>query len=161
MVEKLNLATTNHPKPSKLQWLNNSREVCVLKQVLVSFCIGRYVDEILCNVVPMQAAYIILGHPWQFDKKVSWDGYTNKYSFSHCNKRIVLVPHTSISARGSSYTSKGIWVRTWEKEKARKWRENPTVMPPLLPKANQRVSMGRLPSSRQDSVQFRSSLIQW
>ena len=42
----------------------------------------------------MQAAHIILGRPWQFDKKVSWDGYTNKYSFSHCNKKIMLVPLT-------------------------------------------------------------------
>mgnify|MGYP004709607971 CR=1 FL=1 len=31
MVEKLNLTTTNHPKPYKLQWLNNSGEVYVLK----------------------------------------------------------------------------------------------------------------------------------
>lgn len=42
----------------------------------------------------MQATHIILGRPWQFDRKVSWDGFTNKYSFSDCNKKIVLVPLT-------------------------------------------------------------------
>ena len=47
-----------------MQWLNNSGEVRVIKQVLVSFHIGHYEDEILCDVVPMQAAHIILGRPW-------------------------------------------------------------------------------------------------
>ena len=94
MVTKLNLPTTNHPHPYKLQWLNNSGEVRVLKQVLVPFRIGRFVDEVLCDVVPMQAAHIILRRPWQFDRGVSWDGVTNRYSFSHCNKKVILVPLT-------------------------------------------------------------------
>nr|XP_027127769.1 uncharacterized protein LOC113743895 [Coffea arabica] len=94
MVTKLNLPTTNHPHLYKLQWLNNSGEVRVLKQVLVPFRIGRFVDEVLCDVVPMQAAHIILGRPWQFDRRVSWDGVTNRYSFFHCNKKVILVPLT-------------------------------------------------------------------
>ena len=94
MVEKLKLPTTNHPHPYKLQWLNNSGEVCVLKQVLVSFRIGRYEDEVLCDVVPMQTAHVILGRHWQFDRRVSWDGFTNKYSFSYCNKKVILAPLT-------------------------------------------------------------------
>ena len=69
MVEKLNLPTSEHPRPYKLQWLNNNGAVRVLKQVLVSLRIGRYKDEVICDVVPMQATHIILGCPWQFDKK--------------------------------------------------------------------------------------------
>lgn len=53
MVEKLNLPTSEHPRPYKLQWPNNSGEIRVLKRVLVSFRIGRYEDDILCDVVPM------------------------------------------------------------------------------------------------------------
>ena len=64
MMEKLNLLPTNYHRPYKLQWLNNSGEVCVLKQVLISFRTGHYKDEVLCNVVPIQAAHIILGRPW-------------------------------------------------------------------------------------------------
>ena len=77
MVEKLSLPTINHHRPYKLQWLNNSKEVCVLKQELVSFCFGRYEDEVLCDVMPMQATSIILGRPWQSDRRVSWDDFTN------------------------------------------------------------------------------------
>ena len=37
LVGKLQLPTLKHPKPYKLQWLNDSMEVKVQKQVLVSF----------------------------------------------------------------------------------------------------------------------------
>ncbi|XP_071933817.1 uncharacterized protein [Coffea arabica] len=69
MVDNLKLPTRDHPRPYKLQWLNNSGEVRVTKQVLISFQIHKYSDEVLCDVVPMQASHIILGRPWQFDRQ--------------------------------------------------------------------------------------------
>ena len=77
------MPTCKHPRPFKLQWLNDSGEVRVNKQVLVYFSIGKYEDEVLCDVVPMQAGHLLLGRPWQFDRKVQHDGFTNKYSFVH------------------------------------------------------------------------------
>ncbi|RVW50081.1 hypothetical protein CK203_106827 [Vitis vinifera] len=50
----------------------------VNKQVLVSFSIGRYKDEVLCDIVPMHAGHILLGRPWQFDRKVNHDGFKNR-----------------------------------------------------------------------------------
>ncbi|XP_010529071.1 PREDICTED: uncharacterized protein LOC104806048 [Tarenaya hassleriana] len=94
MVEKLNLQPTKHPKPYRLQWLNDSGEVKVSKQVRVPFCIGKYEDEILCDVVPMQASHLLLGRPWQFDRRVQHDGYSNKYSFEFKGSKIRLVPLT-------------------------------------------------------------------
>ncbi|GFS39345.1 hypothetical protein Acr_00g0062420 [Actinidia rufa] len=63
MVEKLGLTTLKHPRPYKLQWLNDSSEVRVTKQVVVPFRIGKYEDEVLCDVVPMQAGHLLLGRP--------------------------------------------------------------------------------------------------
>ena len=83
LVQKLGLETTKHPQPYTLQWLNQSEEVKVDRQCLVSFSIGRYVDSILCDVVPMEAAHLLLGRPWQFDRRANHDGYTNKYSLTH------------------------------------------------------------------------------
>ena len=94
MVEKLGMATCKHPRPYKLQWLNDSGEVRVNKQVLVAFSIGKYEDEVLCDVVPMQAGHLLLGRPWQFDRKVQHDGFTNKYSFVHNQRTVTLVPLT-------------------------------------------------------------------
>ena len=63
LVEKLGLPVIKHPRPYKLQWLNDSGEVRVNKQVLISFRIGKYEDEVLCDVVPMQAGHLLLGQP--------------------------------------------------------------------------------------------------
>nr|XP_027120893.1 uncharacterized protein LOC113737958 [Coffea arabica] len=92
MVDNLKLPTRDHPRPYKLQWLNNSGEVRVTKQVLISFQIHKYSDEVLCDVVPMQASHIILGRPWQFDRQVTFDGMTNKYSFLYNSKKVTLAP---------------------------------------------------------------------
>ena len=94
LVEKLNLPILKHPRSYKLQWLNDCGEVKVNRQVLVSFSIGRYKDEVLCDVVPMHAGHILLGRPWQFDRKVNHDGFKNRYSFVKDNKTITLVPLT-------------------------------------------------------------------
>ena len=51
------------------------------KQVLVAFQIGKCKDEVVCDVVPMQAEHLLLGRPWQFDRRVKRHGFTNKYSF--------------------------------------------------------------------------------
>ncbi|RDX75080.1 hypothetical protein CR513_45084, partial [Mucuna pruriens] len=73
LVEKLCLPTTPHPKPYKLQ---------------------SYKNEILCDVVPMEATHILLGRPWQFDRKVTHDGVTNKFSFVHKGNKVILKPLT-------------------------------------------------------------------
>ena len=53
---------------------------------------GKYIDEVLCDVVPMQTSHILLGRLWQFDRRVLHDGFTNKYSFVMNGKEIVLSP---------------------------------------------------------------------
>ncbi|XP_039067569.1 uncharacterized protein LOC120213526 [Hibiscus syriacus] len=92
MVDKLGLKTTKHPNPYKLQWLNDAGELRVTKQVLVPFSIGKYKDEVMCDVVSMDATLLLLGRPWQFDKKVMHDGFTNRYSFMNAGKQITLAP---------------------------------------------------------------------
>ena len=46
LMEKLGLKTTPHPKPYKLQWLSDNGELVVNKQVLLTFSIGKYVDDV-------------------------------------------------------------------------------------------------------------------
>ena len=42
LVEKLGLPISKHPRPYKLQWLNDSGELWVQKQLLLSFSIEKY-----------------------------------------------------------------------------------------------------------------------
>ncbi|XP_057997665.1 uncharacterized protein LOC131176619 [Hevea brasiliensis] len=90
MVAKLGMRTMKHPRPYKLQWLNECGEIKVNKQVMLAFSIGRYKDEVLCDVVPMHAGHILLGRPWQYDRKVVHDGFRNRYSFDHDGRRVTL-----------------------------------------------------------------------
>ena len=53
----------------------------------IAFCIGKYVDEVVCDVVPMKASHLLLGRPWQYDRKVTHDGLANKYSSCLRGKR--------------------------------------------------------------------------
>ena len=92
MVEQLGRETTKHPNPYKLQWLHDGGELKVNKQVKIPFSIGRYTDEVLCDILPMSASHILLGRPWQYDKRAVHDGYTNQFSFMFEGRKIILTP---------------------------------------------------------------------
>jgi len=47
MVEKLNLQLTPHPKPYKLQWINEDGELIIDQQVKVEFFVGNYKDKVM------------------------------------------------------------------------------------------------------------------
>lgn len=55
------------------------------KQVLVFFSIGRYINEIRCDVL-MYASHILLGRLCQYNKCV---GYKNCYSFSMNDQNLI------------------------------------------------------------------------
>ncbi|RDY07594.1 hypothetical protein CR513_08270, partial [Mucuna pruriens] len=90
LVEKINLQIAKHPRPYKLQWLNIG-EVKVDKKVSFPFAIENYKDEVLCDVVLMEARHILLGCPWQLDRKVTHN-YTNCLSFIYNELKITLTP---------------------------------------------------------------------
>uniref|UniRef100_A0A151UIM7 Transposon Ty3-I Gag-Pol polyprotein n=1 Tax=Cajanus cajan TaxID=3821 RepID=A0A151UIM7_CAJCA len=92
LVEKLSLTTSQHPKPYQLYWINEDGDLVVDQQVKVKLSIGNYEDEVLCDVVPMEACHILLGRPWKFDKKTMHNGLTNKITFTHKEKKFVLHP---------------------------------------------------------------------
>ena len=64
LVEKLELPLFKHPKPYKLYWFNDCGEINVRHQRLVTFSIGKFSDEVLCDVVPMHTTHLLLGRPW-------------------------------------------------------------------------------------------------
>jgi hypothetical protein len=67
--------------------------VKVTKRCLVSFSIGqKYKDQVWCDVVPMDACHLLLGRPWQYDRRAHQDGYANTYSFIKEGIKIKLTP---------------------------------------------------------------------
>lgn len=63
MVTKLGLVTIAHHKPYALHWLEDGNEVKWTKRVKVGLAMGSYGDEILCDVIPMDACHTMLGRP--------------------------------------------------------------------------------------------------
>jgi hypothetical protein len=56
------------------------------------FFVGKYMDEVLCIVVPMHVTHLFLKCPWQFDKKTKHDGFKNKHSFEKDGIVFTLAP---------------------------------------------------------------------
>ncbi|CAN4091680.1 unnamed protein product [Withania somnifera] len=61
---------------------------------MIKFSIGKYHEEILCDVLPMLSCHVLLGRPWKFDRNVTHQGQTNKYTFFMNGKKHVLAPLT-------------------------------------------------------------------
>jgi hypothetical protein len=93
-VIKIGLTTHAHTHPHYIQWLNNSGKAKVTHIACVHFSIGTYHDYADCDVVPMQACSLLLGHPWEFDTDAVHHGRTNKYTLVHKGKKITLLPLT-------------------------------------------------------------------
>ncbi|XP_050217488.1 uncharacterized protein LOC126668325 [Mercurialis annua] len=95
--QKLGIQTEKHPKPYKLAWLKKGGEVSVTLRALVLFSVGaRYRDSVWCDVVAKDACHLLLGRPWQFDRKVMHDGRNNTYSFVFESVKIVLQPSRGV-----------------------------------------------------------------
>jgi len=94
LVEKFDLQVIPYLKPYKLQWMNEDRDLTIDKQEKVSLFAGNYKVNVLCDVASMEFGHILLGRPWQFDKKTSHDGLTNNITFTHKEKKFVLYPLT-------------------------------------------------------------------
>ncbi|KAL6582286.1 hypothetical protein OROMI_006300 [Orobanche minor] len=110
MVTKLNLKVQPHPKPYRITWFKKGGEVKVTHQCLVPFSIGKsYSDEVLCDMVEMEACHLLLGRPWQFDNKTIHHGERNVYAFYGNGVKVVLASmneedHAKV-AKGNSYLS--------------------------------------------------------
>ncbi|KAI4330290.1 hypothetical protein MLD38_028590 [Melastoma candidum] len=96
MVEKLKLPVEARPYPYRLQWFSKESDVRVTQRARVPFSIGKsYKDEVVCDVIPMDACHFLLGRPWQFDRCAQHDGYRNTYSISVDEKKVTLMPLTT------------------------------------------------------------------
>jgi len=90
VVEKPGLPTISRTNPYKLQWLGEKGELIVNKHVLIAFSIGKYKDEVLCDVVPMETTHVLLRKPWLYDRNFLQYGLTNKIYFHFRGHKVVL-----------------------------------------------------------------------
>ena len=92
LVSKLSLPTIPQPRPYSLQWLKKGNEVQVTKQALITYSVGNLRDEVLYDVLPMDACHLLLGRPWQFDRDAIHNGGSNTYPFKLKRRGYTLTP---------------------------------------------------------------------
>ncbi|XP_042050223.1 uncharacterized protein LOC121795708, partial [Salvia splendens] len=92
LVAKLGLKVLKHPNPYKLQWLGDSGELRVKAQCKVPLKIGEVEEDILCDIIPMTACHVLLGRPWEFDRRAYKNGFTNEYFYMLNGLKVRLKP---------------------------------------------------------------------
>jgi hypothetical protein len=84
LVQRVKLTTEKHLQPYGLCWIRKVEGAAdVVNEVCrVPLSIGKnYQDEIVCDVVVMDACQIFLGRPWQYDVDIGFKGRVNTYEF--------------------------------------------------------------------------------
>jgi hypothetical protein len=84
VVKQLGLTTKLHHKPYSLKWINNNHKLHIRKQCTLKFAISsKFVDEVTCDVVPLNECGMVLGIPYLYDRKEIFYRERNQY---HLNK---------------------------------------------------------------------------
>ncbi|KAI4364698.1 hypothetical protein MLD38_020754 [Melastoma candidum] len=93
LVNTLKLPVEKYPEPYSIIWITNGEGIKVKERCRVPLSIGKYYkDEVMCDVVDMDACQLLFGRPWQFDLGTTHDGRRNVYQFSKDGRKITLLP---------------------------------------------------------------------
>jgi hypothetical protein len=64
----------------------------ITHKVRVPFTVDNYIDEVECDVLPLEVCGLLLGRPRQYDRNAMHAGRANTYSFMHDGKQRTLKP---------------------------------------------------------------------
>jgi hypothetical protein len=80
VVKQLGLKTKMHHKPYSLNWISKNHKFPITKQCIIKFAItSKFVDEVICDVVPLEACGMVLGSPYLYDHKAIFFREHNQY----------------------------------------------------------------------------------
>ncbi|RDY01271.1 hypothetical protein CR513_15424, partial [Mucuna pruriens] len=92
------------------------------KGQLCSIIIDEFASlMVLYDIAPMEATHVLLGSPWQYDCKVTYDEVTNKFMFIYGGHKVILKPQSSKEV--NQYQSKMKLIREKKREKREKKSE--------------------------------------
>jgi hypothetical protein len=94
VVKKLGLKTKLHHKPYSLNWISKNHKLPITKQCVIKFAItSKFVDEVICDVVPLEACGMVLGSPYLYDRKAIFFREHNQYHLTKEGTKYVVHAH--------------------------------------------------------------------
>jgi hypothetical protein len=94
VVKKLGLNTKMHHKPYSLNWISKDHKFPITKQCIIKFSItSKYVDEVTCDVVPLETCGMVLGSPYLYDHKAIFYREHNQYHLTKEGNEYVVHAH--------------------------------------------------------------------
>ena len=85
-IKLLILKVESRPNPFRVAWVND-HTLPVTQRCLVSIQIHNYKDDIYCDVLSMDVAHLLLGHPWLYDLNVTNFGKDNMLAQGYLSLR--------------------------------------------------------------------------
>ena len=106
VVKQLQLPIEKHPNLYSIGWIKAVERINVQERCRVSFSIGKYTDEVYCDIVDMDACHLLFGRPWKYDVDAQHSGRENLYKLEKGGVKYTLIP-LKIVPRSKDTKSKG------------------------------------------------------
>jgi len=73
VVKWLGLPNTSHPQPYTIEWLHQGGNLHMSQQCRLPYSIKLFMDEVLCDVSPLDICDVLLGQPYFWKKNVVYE----------------------------------------------------------------------------------------
>jgi hypothetical protein len=72
-MKRLGLPTTTHPQPYTIGWLHQGRDLRVGQQCCLPYNIKPFMDEVLCDITPLDVFDVLLGQLYLWKRHVVYE----------------------------------------------------------------------------------------
>jgi hypothetical protein len=94
LVDELGLETYDLVQPSSLVWLQGKTVMRITRRCKIKFTISAsYVDEVECEVAPLDTCGVMLGSPYLWDRDATFYMRENKYRLVKGGKAYLVKEH--------------------------------------------------------------------
>jgi hypothetical protein len=94
VVKQLGLNTQMYHKPYSLKWIRKNHKLHITKQCTLKFAISsKFVDEVMCDVVPLNECGMVLGSHYLYNHKAIFYREYSQYHLIKAGKEYVVHDH--------------------------------------------------------------------